>query len=571
MRLAIRWWDELKPAVIAVVPNTAAVLSLGMGAMLLTSGATPSEPERFVVLADIAPGVLIETSHFVSSILGLMLVLLAVGLRARLDLAWTAALLIGMAATVLAIFKGFNWEEALVLAGFCLLLAPWHDAFPRRARLSYFQVTPLWLLSALAAMIGAAAIGYWSFTNADYADQPFWRTLADEDMARAFRSSAGAGILLLAFGVWQLLATPATPPVVADDDRDFARVRAILQKAEIAEPAANLALLGDKRFLFSASGDSFLMFGVRGRSWIALGSPVGRRDEQLELLWRFRELADAHAARLAVFGFGPDALPDMVELGFAIQKTGESAILPLADFSLTGRKRETLRRNWRKAAEAGARFEVLPAGGAEGVMAQLQQISDAWLDDQSGGEKSYSMGGFVPDYLLEFPIALVRVEGRIVAFASLWPSSRREAFSMDLMRYGAQAPKNIMDFLFVELLEWGKAEGYHAFEFGMAPLAGLDDRPLAPVMSRLGKLLFERGEDFYNFRGVRRYKDKYDPIWRPRYIGAPSRWSIPFLLADIGLLSSGGVRGLTKRPKREVGSSVTGGDSEKVHQVDQQH
>ena len=77
------------------------------------------------------------------------------------------------------------------------------------------------------------------------------------------------------------------------------------------------------------------------------------------------------------------------------------------------------------------------------------------------------------------------------------------------------APKNIMDYLFVELLDWGRTQGYEAFDFGMAPLAGLDDRPLAPIMSRVGRLLFERGEEIYNFQGVRRYKDKYDPVWQP--------------------------------------------------------
>ena len=78
-----------------------------------------------------------------------------------------------------------------------------------------------------------------------------------------------------------------------------------------------------------------------------------------------------------------------------------------------------------------------------------------------------------------------------------------------------------------------------AFEFGMAPLAGLEDRPLAPIMSRVGRLLFERGEEIYNFRGVRRFKDKYDPVWQPRYIAAPHKWAIPILLADVGLLSLG--------------------------------
>jgi phosphatidylglycerol lysyltransferase len=137
-----------------------------------------------------------------------------------------------------------------------------------------------------------------------------------------------------------------------------------------------------------------------------------------------------------------------------------------------------------------------------------------------------------------------------VAFATLWTTPGRTAFSIDLMRYADDAPKDVMDFLFVELLQWGREQGYVAFEFGMAPLAGLQDRPLAPILSRVGRLLFERGEEIYNFRGVRRYKDKYDPVWAPRYIAAPSKWSIPFLLADIGILTSGGIRGVGIRPKK---------------------
>jgi len=352
-------------------------------------------------------------------------------------------------------------------------------------------------------------------------------------------------------GDGRLLATPATPPIVGDHDPDFERVRAILAGAEEVEPSANLALLGDKRFLFSASGESFLMFGVRGRSWIALGAPVGRRDERIELMWRFRELADAHAARAAFYAIGPDVLPDVVELGLSIQKTGESATVPLEQFSLQGRRREVLRRNWRKAGETGAAFEVLDPQDAEREMDALRAISDHWLANHAGGDKAFSMGGFEARYVAEFPCAVVRVDGKIAAFATIWTTNDRSSFSMDLMRYDDDAPKNVMDYLFVELLHWGRSQGYVAFEFGMAPLAGLEDRPLAPIMSRVGRLLFERGEELYNFRGVRRYKDKYDPVWQPRYIAAPHKWSIPLLLADISLLSSGGVSGLTKRGRKD--------------------
>jgi lysylphosphatidylglycerol synthetase-like protein (DUF2156 family) len=543
---------ELRPAALAVAPTLAAVLAASAGVLLLASGATPSEPTRFAILLAFAPAVLIETSHFVSSILGLILLLLAFGLRARLDAAWWAAVITLLAAALLAIFKGLNWEETALLSAFFLAILPFHEAFPRQAALSRMEIAPGWLLSAAAALCGAAALGWWSFAHTEYADKSWMKVMADQDAARAIRSSAAAAIVLLAIGVWRLISTPATPAVVDDTDPDFDRVRAILAKSDSAEPGANLALLGDKRFLFSTSGESFLMFGVRGRSWIALGPPVGLREERIELFWRFRELADAHAARAGFYGLGPDDLPDSVDLGLAIQKTGETAAVPLEAFSLVGRRREVLRRNWRKAKEGGASFEVLPAGAAVAIMNELRGISDAWLAHHAGGEKAFSMGGFDPRYVAEFPVALVRHEGALVAFATLWPTSHKTSFSMDLMRYSDDAPKNIMDYLFVELLEWGKLEGYEAFEFGMAPLAGLDDRPLAPIMSRVGRLLYERGEGIYNFQGVRRYKDKYDPVWRPRYIAAPGKWAIPFLLADVGLLSSGGVSGLAKRPKKSA-------------------
>ena len=539
----------LRPTLMQAAPTAAAVLSLAAGVMLLVSGATPSDPERFGWLMSWAPLFLIEIAHFLSSLVGLALVLTAFGLKRRLDAAWGATVLLSLIAGVLAIFKGMDWEETLALAAFAAVLASLRGVFCRKARLSRMEITPGWMISAFVLFVGAGALGWWSFHNMQFGDRQWWKVMGDAEASRAMRAWAGAGVLLLATGLWRLFATPATPPVAGDHDPDFERVRAILAGAKGAPPEANLALLGDKRFLFSESGESFLMFGVRGRSWIALGGPIGRPDERSELLWHFRELADAHAARPGIYGFGPDLLPDMVELGMRVQKIGESAAVPLREFSLQGRKREVLRRNWRKAREAGAVFEVIPAEHVGEIIDRLKAISDDWLKTHAGGDKTFSMGGFEPRYVAEFPVAVVRVEGQIVAFANLWTTPDRSEFSMDLMRYSAEAPKNIMDFLFVELFQWGLGEGFRDFNFGMAPLAGLLDRPLAPLLSRIGRLLFERGEDIYNFQGVRRYKDKYDPVWRPRYVAAETAWALPVILADVGLMSSGGVSGLAKRPK----------------------
>ncbi|MFM8376650.1 MAG: phosphatidylglycerol lysyltransferase domain-containing protein [Phenylobacterium sp.] len=541
---------EFKPALLAAAPLAGALLVMAAGAMLIASGATPSSPERFMRLSLALPSPVIEISHFASSVLGLVLVMLAFGLRARLDAAWAASVAVLFLTALLSLSKGLIWEEGLILAAIGVFLSPLRAAFPRRAALSQMEVSPGWLLSAGAAVAGAGLLGLWFFRHVSYEDQPFWSTMVDGDVARSIRAWAGAALAFLGFGVWRLVATAATPRVIGEDDPDFGRVRAILAASESAEPLSNLALYGDKRFLFSESGQSFMMFGVRGRSWIALGGPVGRRDERLELLWRFREMADAHAARPGLYGIGPDDLPDVVELGFSIQKIGECARLPIQDFAFEGQTRAKIRRAWRQVRDAGAAFEVLPPGGADGILPELSAISEEWLARQSGGDKSFALGGFNPRYLREFPVAIARWEGRIVAFANLWPTASRDAFSIDLMRYGWAAPKRIMDFLFVELISWGRDQGYAYLDFGNAPLAGLEDRPLAPVMTRVGRLMFDLGEDVYNFQGVRSYKDKFHPNWEPRYAAAPEKWAIAMMLADVSLLSSGGFAGLARRPKK---------------------
>src|SRR5690349_24229539 len=97
---------DLPPAVLAAAPWPAALITLGAGVLLLASGATPSEPERFVTIMKFEPVLLIEIGHFVSSILGLVLVMLAFGLRARLDGAWAATMIVLLIAAPLSLVKG---------------------------------------------------------------------------------------------------------------------------------------------------------------------------------------------------------------------------------------------------------------------------------------------------------------------------------------------------------------------------------------------------------------------------------------------------------------------------------
>ena len=140
----MRPFKELWPAALAAAPTVLAMATAGAGIMLLASGATPSDPFRLAWLAHVAPALLIEIAHFASSILGLILVLLAFGLSRRLDAAWAATAMMLPVASVLALAKGVNWEESAVLAALLLVLAPWTNRlFENRFAVPHSSLMPV--------------------------------------------------------------------------------------------------------------------------------------------------------------------------------------------------------------------------------------------------------------------------------------------------------------------------------------------------------------------------------------------------------------------------------------------
>jgi phosphatidylglycerol lysyltransferase len=530
-----------------VLPNLLAALVFIGGIVLLISGATPAAIDRLVWLAPMAPLALIELSHFLASLVGLALLVLALGLRRRLDGAYWAACCALPAGIVLSLLKGVDWEEALYLALVLAALLPCHGAFYRRSHLVAQRFSPSWFLAVTAVVLGSVWLGLFSYRHIDYTHDLWWQFVLEKDAPRFLRATAGVMIGLALIGGLQLFhfAAPHAPAAAGGDGPEQAI--AALSGAEAPPSGAWLAALGDKRFLFSDSGRSFIMYGVQGRSWIALGAPVGLREERQELLWRFRELCDGWGGRAVFYEIGPELMPELVELGLAFHKLGEQAFVPLDRFSLEGSARAGLRQSWRRAQRDAASFEVAPPERVEELLPELQAVSDLWLEQKGAKEKGFSLGRFDPAYLRRFPFALVRKQGRLVAFANLWTTPDKGELSVDLMRYQDGAVRDVMDYLFVEIMLWGKGGGYRMFDLGMAPLSGLQSRPLAPLWVRAGALVFRYGEQFYNFEGLCRYKDKFKPVWEPRYLAAPGGLALAAVLADATVLIGGSAGGVLPR------------------------
>jgi phosphatidylglycerol lysyltransferase len=519
-----------------------ALLVFSAGVVLLFSGVTPTADNRLDVLDFVVPVSLISLSHFGASLVGVVCLLLAQGLRRRLSAAWALTLCMLLVGAMLSLLKGLDWEEASLLMVTAALLVVFRQSFYRRSRLLDVPLSPLYVAASLCVLGASIWLLFFVYKDVPYDTRLWWQFAVDADAPRGLRAALGSTVLLLALALaWLLRAAPA--PIQRPGEEERQRAFAVVKAS--SQPDGGLVMTGDKAVLFHDTEPAFLMYGRRGRSLIALFDPIGKPQARAELIWKFRDLCDLHHARPVFYQVRAENLPFYMDIGLTALKLGEEARVDLAAFDLDSKGKKDLRYTWNRGQRDGLSIEFCEPGRAP--MEELRQVSDIWLQSKQVREKGFSLGRFDLGYLQHFRIAVVRFDGRAVAFANLLETDSAELASIDLMRVAADAPKLTMEFLMLGLILHYKGKGVARFSLGMVPLAGLHPRRGAPITQRLGAMIFRRGEQFYNFQGLRRFKDKFDPVWEPRYMAVPAGLDPLVAFADTAALIAGGYTGLVKR------------------------
>ena len=298
--------------------------------------------------------------------------------------------------------------------------------------------------------------------------------------------------------------------------------------------------MADKSLMFSESGRAFLMFGKRGRSWIALFEPVGPRGEWPELIGRFIEMSRAHGGRAAFYQIRPESLPIYLDAGFSLIKLGEEAVISLGEFSLKGSSASHLRYALKRGGRDGLEFEFLTPERTLPHMDDLAGISAKWLDLHRGDEKGFSVAAFEPRYVSRQHVGLVREYGSPVAFVSVMATRSDGEATVGLMRCSGSRCPVAMEYLFTNLILAMKERGFRSLSLGAAPLAGVWPAPLPSRWHRLAALIWKHGDRLYNFQGLHTFKGKFNPVWEPRYFAASGSFGPFVALADAAVLIGAG-------------------------------
>ena len=514
-----------------------AVLTFGAGLVLLASAAIPAVHEHSVIVREYLPLAAVESSYWLSIFTGVMLLGLGRGIDGRLRVAYRLAVWVLTIGALLAIGKGLHFGEALFLLAIAILLRMRKREFTQRAMSLTSLTNFTWLAGLIAVVLAFFAIAVGSVLGDDSFD--LWYFGFGEHSSRIARGLFAALLGVLIYLIWQSFAV-RRPSLKLPDRAELKRARAVYEEDGGGE-FAHLSFMGDKHLFWSADGHAVVAYGSVRDRLVALGSPAGPENAIKRAILDFRQFADAQDRVPLFYEILEPDLSSYHDLGFDLFKLGELATIRLDEFTLAGKRWEDLRQAVNRSIKEQLTFELVEPPFDTVLMTDLERVSDAWLADKDAHEKSFSLGHFDPDYFAWSPLALVRRAGELVAFANVLPPyGPNGTASVDLMRHVDNAPRGTMDFLFARVMQWAKDRGHATFSLGMAPLSAVGDNPYARINERLAALAFQYGGRFYNYQGLRRYKEKFMPEWTGCYLAYPRGLWVPGLLIDIAALVAGG-------------------------------
>ncbi|KAA0550210.1 DUF2156 domain-containing protein [Bacillus sp. BGMRC 2118] len=302
---------------------------------------------------------------------------------------------------------------------------------------------------------------------------------------------------------------------------------------------SHLMFLNDKFGFWNQHKSVYFSLQKIAGKVVVLGDPIGDERHYDSALKELEEKCKLKLVHRPIFyQISSQYIELYKKMNYHIVKIGEEAKVDLLSYTLEGKQGSKLRTRRNKFSRNGFESKVLQPPHSEQLLDEIKHVSDLWLGNRN--EKGFSVSYFEKDYITRFPIAVMMdTTGKIIAFATLPSHSYQEEHNIhvDLMRYLPDSPHGTMDVLFTSIFLWAKEQGFDYCSLGMAPLSNVKptDRT-ATFYEWSANLMYEHGERFYKFKGLKEYKAKFATHWEPRYIAYQKTTILGVLLRIIALI-----------------------------------
>jgi len=537
---------------------SASLLTALVGIVNLVSAVTPNLSERNHLLGNFFPKLLLfrihATGHIFAALTGFVLLTLATNLLRRKRIAWLLTIGLLIISIISNLLKGWDYEESLlsgILLGQLILMRHLFTAQSDRPSIARgVQV----LIAALLFTLAYGTLGFY-LLDGKFSENFDWGEAVLQTLAMFFtednwglqpKSRFGAffansiyiiAAVTITFAMFMLLQ-----PVFLRNPantRDQQKAKEIVERYGCSSLAA-LTLLSDKSYFFSPSCRSVIAYVPKGRGAIALGDPIGPKEDRQEVIVTFQQFCLRNDWYPAFYQTLPDDINIYKSLGFGVLKIGEEAIIDLNNFTLQGKTGKNFRPTINRLTKLGYEVTFYQPPITDDLLRQLKAVSDEWLKRVQGSEKRFALGWFDEAYLRECEMGVVHTpDGEISAFTNIVQEYQLNEVTNDMMRHRLSIEKGTMDFLLISLLQYCKDKGYSSFNFGLSALAGVGENRESGRLEKVLHYLYQHLNRFYNFQGSHAHKEKFHPRWEPRYLVYPNLAALPDVVVALIRADSG--------------------------------
>ncbi len=500
---------------------------------------------RMHTLAEVLPGALGPFAAALSLSVGMLLLLLAHGLKRHKRRAWRAAVVLLPAGAVAQFTYRHSIVGVLVSLALCWLLVRHRDQFRAlpdpRSR---------WRALANFVLLGAGSLGlgliivsvhpgrvvgdpsiadrlqhvlYGLFGvegPVDYAGRTGW-TVA---------YSLGALGLLTAVTTIYLAFRPEHPAARLTED-DESRLRALLERHGGRDSLGHFALRRDKGVVFSPSGKAAVCYRVVSGVMLAGGDPIGDVEAWPGAIERFMDEAQAHSWTPAVMGCSETGGQVWTrETGLTALELGDEAVVDTADFSLAGRAMRNVRQMVKRIERNGYETRVRRArdiGDTE--LDRIRRAAADWRGTDTERGFSMALGRIGDPADGDCVIATAHLPGSgtedsphgdLKAVLHFVPWGR-DGMSLELMRRDRSADPGMNELLIVASLQAAEKLGVARVSLNFAmfrsALARGERLGAGPVLRCWRGLLIFLSR-WFQIESLYKFNAKFKPRWEPRFV-----------------------------------------------------
>ena len=521
---------KINKLLMRVIP---AMLLLFLSVINIISVLTPAISERLAVLQDFVPLDAITASNYFVMIAGLFMLVTSAFLLKGLRTAWWFAVLLSTVSIVGHLTKAIDYEEAiLAFIVLLVLIGTRKDYYVKNnPKLRYIGIQTA-LLSFIAVLV-YGIIGFYFLDkkhfNIDFSwlqsiryTLQYYFLVGSDDLipagsfAKYFLLSINiSGFTSLSF----LLYTLIRPFVFKDSVSEHE-----LQKAkEMVAQHGNSGIdyfktYFDKLIFFSENEDSFISYRISGNYAVVLENPVGLDDESIKkCIKSFDIYCYNNGLKCIYYRVSEESLAIYKGFGKRSLFLGQEGVVDLQSFTLEGGSRKSLRNAVNKVIERGYKVKIHTAPVKDGILQKIKAVSDEWLSLTERKEIIFSQGMFIWEELKNQTIITVESpEEKIIAFLNIIPDYSKNESTYDLIRKTVDAPNGVLDYMMIELFNYLKSQNIRYVNLGFAPMSGLTQPSTFPEKSM--KFAYEKIRSFSNYKGLRDFKEKYDPVWYNKYL-----------------------------------------------------